>query len=128
MLIATLDTYELQDEWVEGEKELITNYDIYSGRVINTIRQWLLSPYDRYVRTAKAKGKEARNFVQETAEEASKELWADAQKADSASTILSKKHAAQDIGVQQLNNWRDKGGSATLEDMYMPPPPPKAAA
>jgi hypothetical protein len=126
MLISVLDAYELQDEDAEPG-QLVTHYDVFSGRVVNTIRQWLLSPYERYVKSAKAKGRTMRNTVEDIAAEASSELWKSAQKSDQASVTLSKKHAKEDIGVQQLENWKDKGGTAPLEDFYMPPPPPKAS-
>lgn len=126
MLIAALDAYDLADEDAEdGQK--VTHYDVFSGRVVHTIRQWLLSPYDRFVRSAKAKGRGFKNKVDDMVGEMSKDLWREAQRPDAVSTTLSKKHAKEDPGVKQLQAWKDKGGLA-LEDTFLPPPLPKQSA
>lgn len=128
MLISVLDGYKPQDEFVEEDGDAnFSHYDVFSGRVLLTIRQWLLSPYARFVHSAKQKGKEFRSKVQNIAHEASSELWADANKSDTTSVTLAKKHQKDDLGVQQLNAWKDRGGSASIEESFMPPPLPKVA-
>jgi hypothetical protein len=100
----------------------VSHYDVFSKRFLTAVQYWLTSPYDRAVQAAKAKGREAKRKVRDMGDQMAADLWKSAQRSDATSTTMSKKHAAQDIGVKQLRQWKERGGK-DWENAFMPPKP-----
>lgn len=117
IFVATLDaTFQGYD----GEP--LSTEDVFSGKVVLTIRRWMDSITRRSFAAAKEKGREVRRRADDISEAITDTIWHEANKHDADYTPIAKKHQAQDAGVQRMHKQLDRQGE--LEDVFLPPTPP----
>ena len=118
VFVATLDkNYQGFDGWPMGLD------DVFSGRFILTVRQWLTPIEDRIATARKQKGYAFAAAAEQISGEMTDELMFEANKTSETGVRMAKKHIKEQDG--SLREYLDKKKGRLKDRFFMPPPPKK---